>query len=80
MQQTLVEHHTHYKELHGYDKTVWKRTITAIRTVQFCPQCGKKLYMSGTINGAGFPETNIWQRDSAGRNKCLKCNNNTVSA
>ena len=23
MQQTLVEHHTHYKELHGYDKTVW---------------------------------------------------------
>lgn len=20
---TLVEHHTHYKEIHGYDKTVW---------------------------------------------------------
>lgn len=20
---TMVEHHTHYKEIHGYDKTVW---------------------------------------------------------
>ena len=23
MTQQMVEHHTHYKELHGYDKTVW---------------------------------------------------------
>ena len=21
--ETMVEHHTHYKEIHGYDKTVW---------------------------------------------------------
>jgi len=23
MMVTYVEHHTHYKEIHGYDKTVW---------------------------------------------------------
>ena len=21
--ETLIEHHTHYKELHGFDRTVW---------------------------------------------------------
>ena len=49
-----------------------RRLQTAIRTVQFCKECNTKLYMPGTINSLGFPEPNLWQRDSAGRNKCFR--------